>query len=64
MMTHQPVATLIFRLIGFSIIIYLLLTVLGGILGFTLHVILPMGLAFLLYRLLFNKHKVSTRYRN
>ncbi|WEG73456.1 hypothetical protein OL234_00680 [Vagococcus intermedius] len=63
-MTNQPVTTTIFRLIGFSIIIYLLLTVLGGILGFAFHILLPMGLAFLLFRLLFNKNKVSTHYHN
>lgn len=63
-MTHQTISTTLFRIISFSIIIYLLLTVLGGLLGFAIHILLPMGLAYGVFRLLFNKNKVSTRYHN
>lgn len=61
-MEKNSTVTTILTIVGFIVVASLLMKVLGGILGFALHILIPMAIVVWLVRFIFGDRKQNRQY--
>lgn len=61
-MEKNSTVTTVLTIVGFIIVASLLMKVLGGLLGFALHILIPMALVVWLVRFIFGDRKQKQHY--
>ncbi|MBP1042989.1 hypothetical protein I6N95_18400 [Vagococcus sp. BWB3-3] len=62
-MEKNSTLTTVLTIVGFIVVASLLMKVLGGILGFALHILIPMAIVVWLVRFIFGDRKQKQYYR-